>query len=182
MIAGEEIWIERLSSKQEYDEFFKKIRKKLKKKVKKVQPFKVFNPIIKKSPLKKLIQTVKSSRPTSPPRPTPSPPVVFQELPAAATRKKSIAQNEEDLLQQIEEHENKKVDDARELEEKEAAIVQSQIDTDYGNNKQMIAIGAIALVCVIGLAGLIVYSKSVNHKNQVNAMQLQMAAAKIPTV
>lgn len=177
MIVGEEVWINQLRTEKEYDEFFRKIRKAVKNTAKKVQPLKILKPAIKSSPLGLAGQLLKPKSSSQYSNPTLVNSVVPQKaVQVDSLRKKTVEEDRKELLEEIKQHEEQKLQDARALEEKEASLIQAQIDADYGNNKQLVSTGMIAIVAFIGLVAVIVYVKSKNHKNQLEAMRLELAS------
>lgn len=165
MIHGEEYWLEQLDQNEEYDLFFKKIRKK----IKKIKPLKIFNPIktigsgLVGGIVKPLIKKKRPAPPT----------VNTSAIVAQATEAKEVelANDRETLMNEMVEFEKKKVKDIEKINEKEIATEQASIDAEHGENKKMLMIGLIGLGSLALVGGVFVWIKS--RQNQLAALNIQ---------
>jgi hypothetical protein len=168
MIVGEQEWIGQYSD-EEYDLFFKKIRKKIKKKVKNIKPRKIFNPIrtitaVPRFVRKKIVPRKKSSS-------QPSVNVQAKVNQAVQAKEVQLANDRNDLLLEVAAFEEKKVQEITKLDEAKVQTEQAKIDSEQGENKKMLYIGLSALGGLIIIGGIVVYIKS--RQSQLNALKLQ---------
>lgn len=164
MIVGEQEWIGQYQD-EEYDLFFKKIRKK----IKKVKPLQVFNPLrittaIPRFVAKKVIPTKKSSS---------QPQVDVQQHVNKAVQAKEVelATDRQNLMQEMAAFEEKKAEEISQLNEVKTQTEQAKIDGEQGENKKMLYISLAALGGLAIIGGIVVYIKS--RQNQLNALNLQ---------
>lgn len=159
MIVGEEAWIGRYHE-EDYDLFFKKIRKK----IKKIKPLKVFNPLSIGSGLVKKITKKKEAE-------NPKVNVQAQIHNAVAAKEVELANDRKDLLQEIAAFEEKKVEEIDKINESKQEVEQKELESEQGENKKMLYIGLSALGGLIIIGGIVVYIKS--RQNQLHALNVQ---------
>jgi hypothetical protein len=160
MIVGEEAWIGQYHE-EDYDLFFKKIRKK----IKQIKPLKVFNPLSLGSGLVKNVIKKKKTPQTSKVN------VQAQVSNAVSAKEVELANDRKDLLHEIAAFEEKKVEETQTINENKLAIEQKELESEQGENKKMLYIGLSALGGLIIIGGIVVYIKS--RQNQLNALNLQ---------
>jgi len=168
MIHGEEYWIGQMEQNEEYDLFFKKIRKK----ISNIKPLRVFNPI--RTIGSGIIGAV--TKPLNKKKSTSAPSVDTSALVAHATEAKEveIAEDRKVLMNEIADFEKKKVEDIEKINEAKTATEQAAIDAEQGENKKMLYIALIGLGGLALVGGVIVYIKS--RQNQMAALNIQEIA------
>lgn len=163
MIIGEEEWINGYAE-EDYDLFFKKIRKKLKK----IKPLKIFKPLgvvgaIPKTIAKKVIKKKPKSQPQVD--------VQAQVQQATAAKEVQLASDRKELLQEIADFEQKKVEEVSKLDQAKIETEQKEIDAEQGETKKMLYIGLITLGGLVIIGGIVAYIKS--RQNQLKALNIK---------
>ena len=169
MIVGEQEWIGQQYHDEEYDLFFKKIRKKIKKVAKKIRPPKAFNPLRTVTAIPRFV-----AKKVIPKKKHPSQPKVNVQATvnkAVQAKEVELATDRQDLMQEIAAFEEKKVQEISQLNEVKTQTEQAKIDSEQGENKKMLYISLAALGGLAIIGGIVVYIKS--RQNQLNALNLQ---------
>lgn len=166
MIVGEEQWIGQYHD-EEYDLFFKKIRKNINRTIKKVNPLQVFNP------LGRGIGLIKKLR-EKPPQQLPSQSTILVKRKLNNTskaKKVALEKSKQDLLKERAEFEEKIVQEKTQIEEEKVKTEQEKIDVEQGENRRMLYIGLAGLGVLVIVGGIIVFIKS--RPNQLNTSTLK---------
>ena len=159
MIVGEAQLIGQYHN-EEYDLFFKKIRKKIKQKVKRINPLRGFNPLrggIGSGIVKKL-----RNKPS--PSPQPKMNVQTQANKAVEAKEIQLATDRHDLMKEMAAFEEKKVQEITQLDEEKVKTEQEKIDVEQGEDKRILYIGLAGLGVLIVVGGIIVFIKSRQNK------------------
>lgn len=157
MIVGEAQWIGQENDEQ-YDLFFKKIRKKIKKVA--TNPF--LNPLGHGLGLvKKVIIQPKQKN-----NPAPQQRANVQAYVNKAVKEKEVELNNDrqSLVQERAAFEAKKVQEVTQLDEEKVKTEQEKIDVEQGENKRILYIGLAGLGFLIVVGGIIVFIKSRQNK------------------
>lgn len=160
MIHGEEYWLGQLDQNEEYDLFFKKIRKKIK-------SLNLLKPIKKAGKITKPLINKKGRSPSK----ENSKPNVSETTKA---REFELKKDREKLMAEMVDFEKKKVEELEKISEEKTAIEQASIQAEHGENKKMVYIALIGLGGLALVGGVIVWIKS--RQNQLAALNLQDTA------